>query len=153
MSTYSFINVQATFSGPDGTYPIGSGSGVTDEGITIEMLDDKDKMDVGADGVIMHSLRASNACRVTVRLLKTSAVNAQLMASYNFQKAYAGNWGQNIIKVSDTFRGDIETVEDCAFSRQPTIAYTRDAALMEWQFLGSIPAAILGVGQPEITPV
>lgn len=153
MSTYSFVNVQATFTGPDATYSIGSGAGVTDEGINIEMLDDKDKMDIGADGQVMHSLRASNACRVTLRLLKTSPVNAQLSASYNTQKAAAALWGQNIIKVSDTYRGDVITVTDAAFARQPNVAYTKDAAMMEWQFLGVVPAELLGIGQPAISPL
>ncbi len=149
MATYSFDNVQATLSGPDGSYSIGSGEGVAEEGITVEMLEEKDKMDVGADGVVMHSLRSSNACRVTLRLLKTARVNADLSASYNFQKAFAGNWGQNIIKISDTYRGDVMTIEEAAFSRQPTVVYSKDGQMMEWQFIGVIPSQVLGVGQPD----
>ena len=153
MATYSFVNVQATFSGPDGTYDIGSGTGVAEEGITIQMIEDKTKLDIGADGSPMHSLRASNACRVTLRYLKTSPVNHQLSASYNFQKSYAGNWGQNIIKISDTYRGDIVAVTDAAFAKQPDVSYTKDAAMMVWEFIGVCPAELLGTGQPAITPL
>lgn len=150
MASYSFLNVQATFAGPDGTYPIGSGSGVAEEGITIEMLEDKTDMKVGADGQIMHSLRASNAARITLRLLKTSPVNAQLQNSYNFQKSNVIFWGQNIIKVSDTIRGDLITATDVAFAKQPVVVYSKDANMNEWQFLGQVPAQVLGVGVPNV---
>lgn len=151
MAAYSFLNIAATFNGPDGSYPLGSGSGAAEEGISIEMLEDKDDMKVGADGTVMHSLRASNAARISVRLLKTSPVNAQLQDSYNIQKGSNGTlWGQNIIKVSDIQRGDLVTITQAAFVRQPSLVYAKDGNINEWQFLGTIPAQLLGVGVPSV---
>lgn len=149
MGTYSFLNVQATLAGPGGNISLGNGSGSSEEGITVEMLEDKDAMAVGADGQIMHSLRASNAGRVTVRLLKTSPVNALLSALYNFQRQSSVNWGQNTLVVSDTIRGDVISGDTIAFAKQPVITYSKDANMNEWSFLGNVDE-LLGTGVPNV---
>lgn len=148
--TYSFLNIQGNFSGPGFDFPIGAGTGTGEEGITIEMLEDKTDLKIGADGTPMHSLRASDAGRITVRTLKVSPLNAILSAAYNFQKANAANWGQNILRFADTQRGDLITCTDMGFARQPVITYAKDANMNEWSFLGIIPAQILGAGVPNV---
>ena len=83
--TYSFLDVQAAISGPGGNFPLaGDESGNSEEGITIEPTGDKNIMTVGADGSVMHSLKGDRSGTVTVRLLKTSTINAALQALYNF---------------------------------------------------------------------
>lgn len=149
LGTYSFLNIQATLSGPGGSFPIGSSSGNADEGISIEMLEDKDLMTVGADGSVMHSLRASNAARISIRFLKTSPVNALLSALYNFQRTSAINWGQNVLVISDVIRGDVIASAQCAFAKQANVTYAKDAGMMEWSFLGTVDE-ILGVGVPDV---
>ena len=109
MTTYSFMDVVATLSGPTGSIDLGYGAGTAPEGITIEFLEDKDKMDVGSDGSIMHSLRASNAGKITARLLKTSPTNNLLSVMYNETKSLPSLWGQNIISVRDIYQGDTNT--------------------------------------------
>jgi hypothetical protein len=151
VNTYSFENINGTISGPGGSFRIGAGEGIHDEGITIEMLEDKTDLKIGADGTPMHSLRASNAARVTLRALKTSPLNKFLSDLYNFQKAPSGqNWGQNIIRFQDVARGDVISLTDLAFARQPTITYSKDANLNEWSFLGIMPAQTLGLGIPDV---
>lgn len=147
MSVYSFLNVQASISGPGGAFPIGSSAGVAEEGISTEMIEEKDLMSVGADGSIMHSLRASNAARVTLRLLKTSPANAQLSALYNFQKGSPGQWGQNIIVITDIYRGDVTTLAQVAFARQANQTWGKDGGMNEWLFFGVIQQT-LGTGNP-----
>lgn len=149
MGTYSFLNVQATLAGPGGNISLGNGSGSSEEGITVEMLEDKDAMVVGADGQIMHSLRASNAGRVTVRLLKTSPINAMLSALYNFQRQNSMNWGRNTLVVSDTIRGDVISGDTIAFAKHPVITYSKDANMNEWSFLGNVDE-LLGTGVPNV---
>ena len=149
LSTYSFLNVQASLSGPGGSFSIGSSSGNAEEGISVEMLEDKDKMDVGADGSIMHSLRASDAARISVRMLKTSPVNAQLSALYRFQKTGAQNWGQNVLVITDVARGDVVASAQVAFAKQANLTYGKDGGMMEWSFLGSIDE-LLGAGVPDV---
>lgn len=150
MGTYSFINIVAVLSGPGGNFQLGYGSGNAKEGLTFEMLDDKDKMDVGADGSIMHSLRASDAGKATVRLLKTAPTNRALSQLYNFQKSSSIFWGQNLLRVQDVVRGDVIACEDLAFARQAPVTYGEDGETMEWTFFGRIPAMLLGSGVPNL---
>lgn len=89
---YSFEDVQATITGPGGTISLGAGAGNAQEGISVEFVDDKDNMLMGADGSGVHSLRASNAARLLVRLLKTSPVNAALSQMYRYQKQSSLFW-------------------------------------------------------------
>jgi hypothetical protein len=149
VTTYSFINVAASIVGPGGAFNLGYGSGDAEEGLTVEMIDDKNKMDVGSDGTIMHSLRASNAGRITVRLLKTAPTNALLSALYNFQRFSSGNWGQNVIIVADTARGDLVNSSQMAFVKQSDLTYAQDGNYNTWVFIGSIDNELLGTGTPS----
>ena len=149
MATYSFMAVNATLSGLGGSIPLGYGAASAKEGLSYEMLEDKDRMDVGADGSVMHTLRASNAARITVRLLKTAPTNALLNNMYNLQRLVLSAWGQNILVVSDTQRGDIISGDTIAFARHPVITWAEDANHNEWSFYGTV-VPILGAGVPDI---
>lgn len=149
MATYSFLSVQASITGPGGAISIGNSAGPSEEGISIEMLEEKDLMTVGADGSVMHSLRASNAVRISVRLLKTAPANALLSAMYNFQKSSPINWGANTLVVSDTARGDVVAAAQAAFARQPNVSYGKDGGFNEWMFYGTVDI-LLGAGVPDV---
>lgn len=151
MTAYSFLNVNASIVGPGGSFALGSGVGAAEEGITIEMVEDKGDTKVGADGTLMQSLRASKLGRITVRLLKTSPVNAQLSQMYNFQSGVSSLWGNNVIVVSDTSRGDLSSVTQCAFTRQPNLVYAKDGNTNEWIFQGNVDMD-LGDGGAVATP-
>ena len=110
MGTYSFQDVNGAITGAGGAINLGNGAGNAEEGILIEQLEDKNIMTIGADGQGMHSLVAGNAATVTVTLLKTSPVNAQLMQMYNYQKTSSVLWGKNTIVISDFGRGDLRAV-------------------------------------------
>jgi len=139
MGTYSFKSFKATFTGPGvGAFSIGSDAGVAPEGVTVDMVEEKDKVDTGAGGDIMHSLNASDTGRLTVRLLKTSPTNALFSAAYNFQKNNPGSWGQNIIRCFDTIRGDVVSATELAFVKQTPLTYAKDANMNEWAFLGRV---------------
>lgn len=146
---YSFANIQSTLSGPGGVISLGYGAGNAKEGIHAEYLEAKDAMSVGADGAIMHSLRAGNAARVTVRLLKTSPVNAQLSYMYNFQRTQASFWGINTLTVTDVQRGDVGAGSQMAFERHTGVTWAEDANIMEWAFMGNW-LQILGAGTPNV---
>jgi hypothetical protein len=149
MSTYSFLSVQATLIGPGGSVSLGYGSGDAEEAIDVDMVEDKNTMTVGASGEIMHSLHASDAARITIRLLKTSPANQQLSILYNLQKSNASLWGNNVLVISDTSRGDVLTASQIAFSRQSPVKYGKDGGTNEWNFVGTIQE-ILGIGTPAI---
>lgn len=149
MTTYSFLNVSASLVGPGGVINLGYGAQDAEEGLTVEMIDDKNKMDVGADGAIMHSLRASNAGRITVKLLKISPTNYQLSLLYNFQRFSSILWGQNFINVADTARGDLVNASQMAFVKQSDLGYGQDGNMNTWVWIGSIDNELLGIGTPS----
>jgi len=147
MGVYSFLNVQATISGPGAVgLNLAAGAEVAEEGITIEATEDKNIMTIGADGRGQHSLVASDACTVTVRLLKTSPINATLMALYDLQSASSALWGQNIITVVDSGRNDYTVVQSVAFKKKPTLTYAKEGGMNEWTFDGIKANTILGQG-------
>jgi len=150
MATYSFLDVNAAITGAGGSINIGSGSGNSEEGITIEQVEDKNVMTIGADGQGMHSLVAGDAATVTVRLLKTSPTNALLMNMYNYQKTSSVLWGSNTIVISDLGRGDLETLEQVAFKKKPANTYAKEGGMNEWVFDAIVSATVLGVGTPEL---
>jgi hypothetical protein len=146
MPAYSFADVAMTLTGPGGVVSLGNGTpnpavslgygaGVDDAGITIEYEEDRGKLDIGADGQPMHTLRTNASGTVTVRLQKTSPMNAVLMDMYNYQTLSSLNWGQNVIVISDPALGDIITCNSVAFKRAPNITYAQDANANEWAFL------------------
>lgn len=144
---YSFLNVQASIAGPGGLLNLAAGAAVAEEGITIEPIEDKNIMTIGADGKGQHSLVASDACTVTVRLLKTSPLNAALMLMYNLQSASSALWGQNVFTIVDTGRNDYNVIQSAAFKKKPTITYAKEGGMMEWTFDGIAANSILGAGQ------
>jgi len=150
MGVYSFLDVQASITGPGGSFSIGSDAGAAEEGITTAFAGEKNTMTKGAGGDGMHSLHASNAGKITLRYLKTSPVNAQLSQMYNFQKSSSGNWGQNIIKVSNTVRGDVITGNQCAFTKHPDLTYATEGGTIEWEFDVIQLAELIGAGVPDV---
>lgn len=151
MGSYSFLDCAASIAGPGGAFQLGSGSGNTEEGITTAMVEDKNTMTIGADGSVMHSLHGGKGGTVTVRLLKTSPVNAQLSEMYNFQAKSSASWGQNTITIRDIARGDTITCQLCAFKKHPDVTYAKDGGTNEWTFDAGIIDHQLGTGTPDRT--
>lgn len=150
MSTYSFQDVTATIVGVGGAINLASGAAVSEEGITIESVQDKNVMTIGADGSGMHSLVADESSTVTIRLLKTSPVNAQLQLMYNLQTQSSLTHGKNVITVRDVSRGDAIVLTGVAFKKRPTVTYAKEGGMNEWTFDAAKTTQILGVGTPEI---
>lgn len=146
LTSYSFLDVNASIVGPGGSFAIGQGAGIADEGISIEMADDKDTMIIGADGTPMHSLHAGQGGTATIRLLKISGTNNMLSTMYDLQTASSSLWGQNTIIVSNIASGDVTTCLLAAFRRQPNNSYGKDGALMEWAFNVGRIYQLLGAG-------
>ena len=134
MSTYSFIDVSASLTGPTGSIDLGYGSANSEEGITVVMAEAKNTMTVGADGEVMHSLHAGKSGTITVTLLKTSPVNKKLSLMYNAQSQSSATWGNNVIVVRNKVSGDISTARSCAFQKQPDHANTKIGNTVSWVF-------------------
>lgn len=134
MSTYSFIDVSASLTGPTGSIDLGYGSANSEEGITVVMAEAKNTMTVGADGEVMHSLHAGKSGTITITLLKTSPVNKKLSLMYNAQSQSSATWGNNVIVVRNKVSGDISTARSCAFQKQPDHANAKVGNTASWVF-------------------
>ena len=146
--TYSFLDTLATLQdGATGQFfALASGAGVAEEGITVEQVADVDDMVIGIDGVPVHSLVANKGAHVTVRLLKTSPINALLQNLLQQNRNTAATWGQMTIRVSNGPLGDNITNQACAFAKVPNITYAKDAGMNEWRFNVGICDVLLGAG-------
>ncbi len=134
MSTYSFMDVTASFTGPTGVIDLGYGSANSEEGVTVTMTENKNTMTIGADGEVMHSLHAGKSGSVTVTLLKTSPVNKKLSLAYNAQSQSSATWGNNVIVIRNTASGDITTARSVAFQKQPDNNNAKDGGTVAWVF-------------------
>lgn len=143
-SVYSFLNFQCALTGPGGSVNLGDGAGVAEEGITFSPTGEISSMVIGADGSGQHSLHADKSGKITVRLLKTSPTNKQLMAMYNSQTASAASHGQNTISGTDTIRGDSLTASQVAFTKAPDLTYAKEAGFADWEFMAITIDRILG---------
>lgn len=148
MATYSFLDVGAAIDGPGDNISISPGTGVAEEGITIERTEDENAMTIGAGGEVMHSLHAGTSGTVRLRLLKTSPINARLMEMRNFQKLSGATWGQNAISVRDFQRGDIVTCTEVAFTGPPATSWGKGGGVVEWVFHAGYIDMHLGSGVP-----
>lgn len=144
--TYSFLDVVASIQGPGGGFSIGAGAGVAEEGISVEPTEEFDRMTIGADGGGFHSLGADKSGKVTVRLLKTSPVNAQLQTMLAFQRASAATHGVNTITIASKLAGDAITAQQVGFAKQPAVSYTKDGEMLTWEFNAIILDIALGAG-------
>ena len=150
MGVYSFLDVQAAINGPGGSFSLGNGSGAAEEGITVEMIDDKNTMVIGADGTGQHNLHAGKGGTITIRLLKTSPTNALMAELYNYQTQSSAYHGQNTISIRNPVSGDSITGQQCAFKKLPANGYAKDGAIMEWVLDSIRVDQKLGNGQPAL---
>lgn len=146
MATYSFLDVHVSILGPGGSFSLGSGAGAADEGITVSMAEEKNTMTIGADGTPMHSLHASKGGKFTVRLLKTSPINAQLSTMYALQTASSSAHGLNTITITNNISGDSVVGALCAFKKFPDVTYAKEAGSVEWEFDVGVLDLSLGGG-------
>jgi hypothetical protein len=132
--------------GPGGSFNLGTGAGVAEEGITVTMVEDKATMTVGADGFVMYSLHAGKSGTFTIRLQKTSPTNQMLAQLYAAQSVTSALYGQNTITINDPVRGDNITGQQCGFSRLPTVTYAKEGGMIEWAFHVGVVDMVLGSG-------
>lgn len=144
--TYSFLDTHAAIVGPGGGFSLGSGVGMSQEGIAVDPSSDIDAMEIGADGTPQHSLVADRSGTITLTILKTSPVNAQLSAMVALQRASSANHGQNTITITNTNSGDVITCESVAFKKVPAINFKKEAGTNTWEFNAGIINVALGAG-------
>lgn len=147
MATYSFLEVNAAIDGPGGNIQLGNGAGVSEEGISVERVEDANTMVTGSDGTPMHSLHAADAGTIRVRLLKISPTNALLNNMMNFQRLAASRHGRNTVSVRDTHRGDVVLCTDVAFTGPPALTWAKVGQMLEWTFHAGHVDPTIGAGE------
>lgn len=152
MSTYSFIDVVASLTGPGGTVQLGYGAASAEEGISVEMVEDKNTMMIGAGGEGQHNLHAGKAGTITIACLKNSPTNSQMMALYNYQQGTSARWGQNTLTLRNVASGDSITAVQGAFKRVPKNTFAKDGPMMEWALDFVKIDQMLGSGTPALLP-
>lgn len=134
LPVYSFADVYGLISGPGGSIPLGNGSGSSEEGISFEQSEDKNKMVVGAGGDVMHTLILDDSGKASIHTLKTSPINAALNQMFNLQKLSTATWGQNILSMTNPVTGDQYTCSQVAFTRRPSNSFGKEANTLVWEF-------------------
>ncbi|WP_387466165.1 DUF3277 family protein [Photorhabdus sp. RM323S] len=134
MATYSFLDVSASITGVGGSFDLGNGAALSDEGITVTMSESKNTMTTGADGEVMHSLHATKSGTITVNLLKTSPVNAKLNAMLSTQSLSSAAWGNNVIVIRNKQSNDTAVARSVAFQKQPDLQNAKDGSTVAWVF-------------------
>ncbi|MBP1000597.1 MULTISPECIES: phage protein [Serratia] len=134
MSTYSFLDFSASIVGPGGSFDLGYGSGNSEEGVTVAMVEAKNTMTIGAGGDVMHSLHAGKGGTITVTLLKTSPTNAKLSALYAAQSLSSATWGNNIIVMRNSASNDVCSARSVAFQKVPDWQNAKDGGTVAWVF-------------------
>lgn len=116
----------------------------------ISWTDDIGTLTMGADGSGMHSLHAARNGTVTIRLLKTSPLNHQLMTMYNSDTSSGSNYGNNTISVRDPIRGDTITASYCGFKKAPDLTFAKEGGMNEWSWNAAQIEVSLGNGNPSL---
>ena len=142
--SYGFAGISASIKGFGGFADLGNGAGAAEEGITIEPVDDQSTAEIGADGSAWHSLSASTAHNLTVRLAKLSPVNTTLMVMASLQQSSPKLNGKNVISIRDSDNGDYILCEGVAFTRWAPLNYGKTAGTNEWTFFASSVQRVLG---------
>lgn len=144
--TYSFLDTNASISGPGGAFSLAAGAGAAEEGISIVASEPVNNMQIGAGGDGVQTLVANKSGKITVRLLKTSPTNAMLSLMLALQRQSASSWGQNIISIANKVSGDVYACRGCAFSKVPDNQYAKIANVVEWEFDSTDIDPALGAG-------
>ena len=150
MAAYSLKDVEASIEGPGGSFQIGSGIGLAEEGINIEPSGEVNIMTPGGDGEVMHSLKADRSGTLTLTVLRTSQTNARLMNLFNYQTSSSRYHGQNTVMVRNPVSGDVTTCTEVAFATKPGLPYAVEGGKLVWTFHAGKIDTILGTGTPEI---
>ena len=146
MPAYSFLDTTVAISGPNGSFTIaGPDTGSAEEGVDIDYVAESDSMLAGADGTTAHSLNAGKQATWTIRLIKTSPINAQLEEMYTSDRAGgSAQWGKNVLSLKNSVSGDSYTGKQSAFRKFPRNTYSGKVSVMEWTFNSGVTDPTLG---------
>lgn len=128
---YSFQNVSLGLVGPGIALNL---TGIAGEGYEVAMDGDKGTLVWGADGSGMHSMSQKQGGTLTIRTLKTSAINKALSAMYSYQTTDASLYGQNTLTLRDKLSKDTITATGAGIRKFPNLTFAVEGNTNEWIF-------------------
>lgn len=136
MTTYSFLDVALSISGPNISATIGgTGTGSAEEGFSVMFEEDSDVMTQGADGSVMHSLTAALRGRIELHILKTSPLNAQLSSAWALDRLNGSQqWAKNQLSVRNPVSGDTYSANECGIRKHADNNYAMRGNILTWVF-------------------
>ena len=135
-TTYSFDDVEVTFSHPGiGLYLI-NGKGVGS--ISVTMSTEKSSHDVAADGSVMVSKIPGDNAAIDIEVQQTSEFHKWLTNYYNFVKlAPANQWANAAIVIRDKVGGALITALDVSPLKKADKPYQAQGQRVTWPFLAA----------------
>jgi gentisate 1,2-dioxygenase len=103
-------------------------------------------MTTGANGDVMHGLKATQSGRITISLLKTATGNALFNQMYRYQATSSAFWGRNILTIANPVTGDAIVASAGAFVKHTDIGYSAEPGMNVWAFDFGVIAEVLGNG-------
>lgn len=135
-TTYSFDDVEVTFSHPGiGLYLV-NGKGIGS--ISVTMSTEKSTHDVAADGSVMVSKIPGDNASIDVEVQQTSEFHKWLTNYYNFVKlAPASQWANAAIVIRDKVGGALITALDVSPLKKADKPYQAQGQRVTWPFLAA----------------
>lgn len=135
-TTYSFDDVEVTFSHPGiGLYLV-NGKGIGS--ISVTMSTEKSVHDVAADGSVMVSKIPGDNAAVDIEVQQTSEFHKWLTNYYNFVKlAPASQWANAAIVIRDKIGGALITALDVSPLKKADKPYQAQGQRVTWPFLSA----------------
>jgi hypothetical protein len=149
--TYSFLDVKATLSGPSLVALMDSDTMLDEEAISLDFGDEVNTMTRGSGSAFMHTLIPNIQTEIKIKTLKTSLLNTLFQTAFNYQTGSSATHGMNLLTVVHVTRGDVITIRNVAFQKQPQLVYGAKGESIEWTFQGGVQSLVLGTGLPSLS--
>ena len=135
-TTYSFDDVDVTFTHPGLGQYIVNGQGIGS--ISVTMQTDKTTHDIAADGSVMISKIPGDNASIDIEIQQTSDFHKWLTKYYNFVLlAPSAMWAQAFITVRDKVGGSLITAFDVSPLKRADKPYQAQGQRVTWSFLSA----------------
>lgn len=135
-TTYSFDDVECTFTHPGMGLYLVSGKGIGS--ISVTMSTEKTTHDVAADGSVMVSKIPGDNATIDIEIQQTSEFHKWLTNYYNFVKlAPASFWAQGVIIIRDRIGGSLITATGVSPAKKADKSYQAQGQRLTWNFMAA----------------
>jgi hypothetical protein len=135
-STYSFEDVNVTFSHPQFGQFVANGAGIGS--ISTVMTNDRSAQDVAADGTVMVSKIIARNGTHALSVQQTSELNRWLTRLYNFLDVSATvQWARITVMIEAKNMGEKITSTGVSFQKLPDRPYQQQGQQITWNLMAA----------------